>query len=166
MVARVPISSRVLRAGAILLAGWMVLEIVLMQLVAARIGWGATLVLLSLKGGLGLLVLGVMTTRGLRRLKSGIGLAAGPQRFRMLFGVASGILITLPGLIPPLIGVALFTPSLQDRVLRRFGRGAPMPAQAREIDLSGNEWREIRRKKRATKAPVRKASLEAKPPSV
>jgi UPF0716 family protein affecting phage T7 exclusion len=166
MVTTFSISGRVIRAGAILLAGWFVLEIALMQLVAARIGWGATLALLSIKGGLGLLIIGIMTVRGFRRLKSISEFKAGATSFRTVFGLVSGILITLPGLIPPLIGIALFTPSLQHWVLRRMIASRSEAGPSKDIDLPEHEWREIRRKKLATKARSRKASLEAKPPSV
>jgi UPF0716 family protein affecting phage T7 exclusion len=166
MVTAFSISGRVTRAGAILLAGWLLLEIALMQLVAARIGWAATLALLSIKGGLGLLIIGIMTVRGFRRLKSISEFKAGATSFRTVFGLASGILITLPGLIPPLIGIALFTPSLQHWVLRRITTARSEPGQGKNIDLPEHEWQEIRRKKLATKARSRKASLEAKPPSV
>lgn len=163
------ISGRMVRAGSILLAGWLLLEIALLQLVAARIGWGATLAFLSIKGGLGLLVIGIMTVRGFSRLKSISQLKPGATGLRTIFGVVSGILITLPGLIPPLLGIALFSPSLQHAVLRRFP-GAKQAAPSRDIDLDEGEWREVRRRKLSTRlstrARSRKASLEAKPPSV
>lgn len=163
------ISGRMVRAGGILLAGWLLLEIALLQLVAARVGWGATLAFLSIKGGIGLLVIGIMTMRGFSRLKSVSQLKPGTMGLRMIFGVVSGILITLPGLIPPLLGIGLFSPSLQHAVLRRF-LGVKKPAPSRDIDLDEGEWREVRRRKLSTKlstrARSRKASLEAKPPSV
>lgn len=169
MAAAVSISGRVVRAGVILLLGWLLLEIALLQLVAARIGWGATLAFLSIKGGAGLILVGYMALRGISKLKSVAQLTPGASGFKTVFGVVSGILITLPGLIPPLLGIILFSPSVQTRVLRRFfgaRKGAHRPASPREIDLDSGEWREIRRKKLATRARSRKASLEAGPPSV
>lgn len=159
------ISGRTVRAAGILLAGWLLLEVALLQLVAARVGWGATLAFLSIKGGIGLLVIGIMTARGFARLKSISQLKPGTTGLRTIFGVVSGILITLPGLIPPILGIALFSPSLQQVVLRRFF-GARESARSRDIDLDEGEWREVRRKKLSTRPRSRKASLEAKPPSV
>lgn len=165
MVAAFSISGRMVRAGFILLAGWLLLEIALLQLVAARIGWGATLAFLSIKGGVGLFLIGYMTVRGFARLKSITQIKPGASGLGTVFGLISGILITLPGLIPPLIGVVLFSPSAQRAVLKRFfgPKEAPHP---RNFDLETGEWREIRRKKLATKTRSRKASLEAGPPSV
>jgi len=165
MQAPFSISGRVVRAGVILLAGWLVLEIALLQLVAARLGWGSTLAFLSIKGGVGLFLIGFMTFRGFSRLKSVSQLKPGASGLKTVFGVISGILITLPGLIPPLIGIALFSPSAQNAVLKRFFGKKEAPS-SRDIDLDDGEWREVRRKKLATRPRSRKAPLEAKPPSV
>jgi UPF0716 family protein affecting phage T7 exclusion len=165
MQAPFSISGRVVRAGVILLAGWLLLEIALLQLVAARLGWGTTLAFLSIKGGFGLFLIGFMTYRGFSRLKSISQLKPGASGLKTVFGVISGILITLPGLIPPLIGIALFSPSAQSAVLTRFFGKKEAPS-SRDIDLEDGEWREVRRKKLATRPRSRKAPLEAKPPSV
>ena len=160
------ISGRMVRAGVILLAGWLLLEIALLQLVAVRLGWGTTLAFLSIKGGVGLFLIGFMTFRGFSRLKSISQLKPGASGLRTVFGVISGILITLPGLIPPLIGIALFSPSAQGAVLARFFGKREAAAPPRDIDLEDSEWHEIRRRKRITRPRTRKAPLEAKPPSV
>ncbi len=174
MVALFQARGRFFRAALILLAGWLLLETALLQLVAARIGWGATLVFLSIKGGIGLFLIGFLTIRGFSRLRQNIetknfGGLPGSGSLRAIFGIASGILITLPGLIPPLLGVILFSPSVQQAVLKRFlgaASGTAEKPRSKEFDLEADEWQEIRRKKLATKARPRKASLEAKPPSV
>lgn len=137
--------GRFWRAGLVLLGGWFLLEFALMKLVAARIGWEATLAFLTIKGGIGLLLIGVLVWRGMARIRAGGGVRAG-------FGVASGILITLPGLALPLFGVALFTPSLQEAILRRLQRKPPAPPKA--FDLEKDDWREVRRRK----LPGRKSS--------
>ncbi len=123
------------------------LEAALLQLVAARIGWGAMLAILSVKGGIGLLLIAVLAWRGFHSIRAN---AAGPgeRSLRAGFGVASGVLITLPGIVPPLVGIALFSPSLQNAILARFGRSKPS-GPPRQIDLSADEWRETRRKKLA-----------------
>lgn len=140
-------SSRLLRAGIVLLAGWLLLEAALLQLVAARIGWAMTLAILSVKGGIGLLLIAVLAWRGFHSIRAN---AAGPgeRSLRAGFGVASGVLITLPGIVPPLVGIALFSPSLQAAILARFRRSKP-EEPPRQIDLSADEWRETRRKKLA-----------------
>lgn len=164
------LTRRLVRAGLIVLAGWLLLEIALFQLVAARVGWGMTLGFISIKGGIGLLLIGFLAWRGLTRLKS-LALKPlakvipGEARFQALFGIASGILITLPGFLPSLVGVALFSPSLRRVLLARFSGSAAKPTP-KDFDLDSGEWHEIRRKKRATRARLRKASLEARPPSV
>lgn len=159
------LSRRFIRAGLVLLAGWLLLEIALLQLVAARIGWGLTLAVMTVKGGVGLLLIGFLGFRSLARLNTISDLRPGEASIRALFGIASGILITLPGLILSLVGIALFTPSLQRVILARFLAGSSKPA-TKHFDLDADEWQEIRRKKLATRVRSRKASLEAKPPSV
>jgi UPF0716 family protein affecting phage T7 exclusion len=160
------IRGRFLRAGAVLLAGWLMLEIVLMQLVAARIGWGAVLSLLILKGGAGLLLVAWLTMRGLSKLRaslSGSGIEA--NGIQAAFWVASAILITLPGFIPALAGIMLLTPSLQRAIINRF-RGGGTSDDPKAFDLEAADWKEIRRKKLVGTSKSRKASLEAGPPSV
>ncbi len=161
-------SRRWLRAAVILGAGWLVLEFVLAQLIAARIGWGATVLLVSIKGGIGILMVGALALGGLKRLGRG-----GGMRLDLAFGLASAILITLPGLVPTLLGIALFAPSLRCALLRRFRPAAQ--AAPRQFDLAPREWRELRSRRiaRRTKArlngrqtPEQSNTLEAKPPSV
>lgn len=158
------IPARFIRAGLILLLGWLALEAALLHLVAERIGWGSTIAALTVKGGLGLLILGWLTMRGLGRLRGRLdpadmlqkGISAG-------FGISSAILIALPGLVPTTLGIALFSPSLRSWILRRFS--AKQPSNPREIALDEGEWRELRRRK-ARKSKPGASSLEAKPPSV
>ena len=158
------IPRRLARAGLILLLGWLALEAVLLHLVAERIGWGLTIAILTVKGGLGLLILGWLTMRGLGRLRGRLdpndmlrsGISAG-------FGIASAILIALPGLVPTALGIALFSPSLRGWIIRKFARKKAENRQ--EVVLEEGEWREVRRRKpRKVKAAA--SSLEVKPPSV
>lgn len=159
-----PLSSRFLRAGIVLLSGWALLEFALLHLIAARIGWGATLIGLSLKGGLGLVFLGYCTFRGLRRVVKAETGAMRPE-ISAGFGVASAVLVALPGILPALLGLALLSPSLQMGVLRFLRRDAPSD-HPREIELPKSEWRETARRKRRLPAGKRGARLEAGPPSV
>jgi len=132
--------KRYWRAGFVLLGGWFVLEFALMKLVAARIGWEATLAFLSIKGGVGLVLMGIVAWRGLVAIRAGAGVQAA-------FGVVSAVLITLPGLALPLLGIALFTPSLQAAILKRLMRRREPQGPPRALDLDEAEWREIRRRK-------------------
>lgn len=162
------LSRRLLRAGLLLVAGWALLEYALMTLIAARIGWGMTLVLLSLKGGLGLLLVGWMALRGLKRVRLARG-AMGAS-LSLGFSVASGVLIALPGLVPALVGVALFSPSLRAALVRRLAGKAAAPP-SRDFDLDPDAWREVKRRKLARRPrkaieKSRRDALEAKPPSV
>lgn len=175
MAARMEGSRRILRAGIILLAGWVTLEIVLFQLVAARIGWGALLALLSIKGGIGLFLIGALMVRGLATIRTDALHRRGLEAVaRAGFGVASAVLIVIPGLIPPLIGVALFSPSLQAAILRRFGpfvEAVPKTTAEKNFDLAADDWREVQEGKRAgpnntRKGPDKPKPLETKPPSV
>jgi len=160
------LSPRIKRAAIILLGGWLVLEFALLQLVATRIGWGATMAFLSVKGGIGLLIIGFMIARGMRHLRQAGTLRMAITGQKGIFAVISGILITLPGLLPPLAGIALFSPSAQKAVLSWFLRDKANPKAPRDFDLDDSEWREVKRRKLVQRKPSRKASLETKPPSV
>jgi UPF0716 family protein affecting phage T7 exclusion len=152
-----------LRPFLILIAGWMVLEFVLLELLAARIGWGTVLVLVSLKGGLGLIALVLITVlagRAARRRQGVDRIAA------LTFPLASGILIALPGLIPMLVGIALFSPSLRNTVSDWWRRRSDETGDPRLLDLPASEWKEIGAKKSRRKAKSAKAPLEGQPPSV
>ena len=123
------------------------LEFALLQLVATRIGWGATMAFLSVKGGIGLLIIGFMIARGMRHLRQAGTLRMAITGQKGIFAVISGILITLPGLLPPLAGIALFSPSAQKAVLSWFLRDKANPKAPRDFDLDDSEWREVKRRK-------------------
>jgi UPF0716 family protein affecting phage T7 exclusion len=147
----------------VLLAGWLLLEYVLLELLAARIGWGLVLALLSLKGGLGLLVLAFMTVSAARTVRASKDLG----RFAAIgFPLASGILIALPGLIPMLVGIALFSPTLRGRVTSWRHNRASRQSDPRMLELQTSEWTEIGPKKTRRKHKSGKAPLERQPPSV
>lgn len=158
-----PVRAAILRPLLILLAGWLLLEYVVLELLAARIGWGAVLVIMSLKGGCGLILLVMLTLAAARA-----GRKAGPGKTleAMIFPVISGILIALPGLLPMLFGIALFSPSLRIAVAA-WWRTRSMPAQdPRLLELEANEWKEIGTKKARRRPKSTKPPLERQPPSV
>jgi UPF0716 family protein affecting phage T7 exclusion len=156
MPRRIGTSRRIWRAGLILLGGWLLLEVALLQLVSARVGWGITLAFLSIKGGIGLVLVGVLAYRGFNSLRNPAGDRPGGRSISAGFGVASGILITLPGLLPPLLGIALLSPSLQSAILARFAP-APATGSPKAFDLEASDWREIRRRKLSARRRPRKS---------
>lgn len=157
-----PVPSRValLRPFLILLAGWLVLEFVLLELLAARIGWGAVMIILSPKGGLGLIFLIGLTlfaARQFRQAKRADGI---------MFPLISGILVALPGLFPMLVGIALFSPSLRNGLRGWWARRSQPAEDPRMLELPATEWKEIGTKKPRKRAKSTKARLEGQPPSV
>ena len=152
-----------LRPLLILVAGWMLLEFVLLELLAARLGWGLVLALVSLKGGLGLIALVLITLLARRAARGRQGL----DRIAALgFPMASGILIALPGLIPMLLGIALFSPSLRKAVIAGWQRRSGGAKDPRFFELPATEWKEIGAKKTRRSAKSVKRPLEGQPPSV
>lgn len=150
-------SRRFLRAGAILLIGWIALEIALAQLLAARIGWGALILLMTIKGGAGLLLVGVAMIAGLRNIAAAARDGAGLPTIQAAgFTVASAVLLVLPGIAPTFLAGALFAPSLRAWLVALWHKRHQEP-DPREIDLSATEWREVGSKKPARRVP-RKAT--------
>lgn len=146
------------------------LEYALGHLIADRIGWGLTVLLLSIKGGIGILLVGAVALGGLKRLGKG---TPGRQGIDLGFSLASAILITLPGIVPTLVGISLFAPSVRNAVLARFRPKTEEPS--RDLELAPQDWREVRTRRlpRKTKPRLKGATsaaegntLEAKPPSV
>ena len=156
--------ARILRAGVIALIGWLTLEAALLHLIAARIGWGLTIAIMSIKGGLGLLLVGFLALRGLSGLSERLRNKQGGTVFGIKtgFSVASAVLITIPGLVPTLLGIAVLSPSLQKALIRRF-KGKTPPENPRDIDLDREEWREVRRKRLPRPALNRKSTSSAAP---
>ncbi|MCZ8184113.1 MAG: FxsA family protein [Beijerinckiaceae bacterium] len=152
-----------LRPLLILVAGWMLLEFVLLELLAARLGWGLVLALVSLKGGLGLIALVLITLLAGRAARGRQGL---DRLAALSFPMASGILIALPGLIPMLFGIALFSPSLRKGVVAWWQRRSGGAEDPRFLELPATEWKEIGAKKTRRKAKSVKRPLEGQPPSV
>ncbi|MCA0400891.1 MAG: FxsA family protein [Proteobacteria bacterium] len=152
-------SRRLLRAGIILLLGWIALEIALMQLVAARIGWAALILLMTVKGGIGLLLVGAAMIHGLRTIAEAARRDSGQEAIHAAgFTVASAILLVLPGIAPAFLALALFSPSLRKRLLALW-RNRQEPGDPREIELAASEWKELGNRK-----PARRTPRKPKPP--
>jgi UPF0716 family protein affecting phage T7 exclusion len=168
--------KRFLRAGTILLLGWLVLEIALLRLMADRFGWALALLSMTLKGGLGLALLFALTLRGLSRLRGYIeGRSTLDAALGTAFGVASAVLIALPGFVPTLVGLALFLPAVRTRCVAYYATASDT-ADPGTLDLGACDWAEthepgaappVREVSAAGEAQVDRApSLERKPPSV
>jgi UPF0716 family protein affecting phage T7 exclusion len=158
---------RLIRLGVILLGLWIVLELLLMKLIANRLGWGTTILIHVLKGGVGLLALGWLIIRGMRGVRA--VLDGSVRRLNSVgafgFPIASAVLVAMPGLVPAMFGIALFSPSLRRVVSERF-TGQTHAESPGEIDLDPSEWRETRKPKKPRRAIEGKATLESRPPSV
>jgi UPF0716 family protein affecting phage T7 exclusion len=171
------IKPRLFRAGTILLLGWLALEIVLMQIVAARIGWGLLILLMAVKGGAGILLVGAMMMRGLRAVAQAA--RAGNPVLHVAdagFPVAGAVLIAMPGFIPALVALALFVPAFRRLIRQRLFGATPEPSGSpRDIDLQDSDWREVSSAPSPDKSGPNAGAgtrsraappLEAKPPSV
>jgi UPF0716 family protein affecting phage T7 exclusion len=125
-----------------LIAAWLIIEWILFSALARQIGgFGAMLFHIS-KGGIGLLLLGLVVR------KVGLGLPVALREGRMahsageLFGaVAGATLIALPGMIPMFFGLALFSPSARRWLSRRFLSRPEAETDPRSIDLEASQWR-------------------------
>ena len=158
--------KRFMRLALLALLLWIALELLLMTLIANRFGWGTTVLLHLLKGGFGLLLVGWLTLRGLTRLRDALSTGVLSEKgLSFGFPVARAVLIAIPGLIPALVGLALFSPSLRALVLRRFS-GQARTTGPQEIDLSTDEWKEEKKPRKPRMMAQRNASLESGPPSV
>lgn len=155
-----------MRFGLLALVFWVVLEVMLAKLIANRFGWGTTILLHTIKGGLGLLLIGLLLASGLKRLRESLRAGEIVQGgSSVLFPLASAILITLPGLVPAMIGLMLFSPSIRTLIRQKIAGKAAQQGPG-EIDLSADEWHETKKPTRIRRAIQRKASLEREPPSV
>ena len=152
--------ARFLRAGLILVLGWVALEAAFAKLVANSFGWGFTVALHSIKGGIGLILLGVIGGSALMRLARGSHKLSIHGISQTGFGLLSAVLIALPGLIPALIGLALYSPSMRVKCLAWFRPLRKSPP--RQIELAPADYKELRarRPRKRLKAPQKTASSE------
>lgn len=145
-----------LRLAALGLIGWIVVETVLFVAATRTIGVLATLLFMALKGFGGLLLFVVSIkgalsdfTRPSRRM-TGLSGAA----FRAL----GALLILVPGFLAPLVGVALFSPSVRSGLLRLVRHGRRQNAREVIVSLERTEWREVS-VRRPRRAPRKERSL-------
>ncbi len=126
-------------------ASWLIFEWFLFSALSRQIGTFGAVVFHVAKGGFGLLLLAIVVRRvGMslpRALRSGrIADSAG----ELLASMAGATLISLPGLIPTFIGLALFAPSVRRTLGSYFTRnaktGGTSGRRPGEIDLDRSEW--------------------------
>jgi UPF0716 family protein affecting phage T7 exclusion len=126
---------------------WLIFEWLIFSAIAVRLGFFLTIFLYVAKGGLGLVLLAFAFRR--------IGLSRGRiASARNLTGVAGelaamalgAILIAIPGILPTLAGLALFSPSVRKRLGRWFLQREAGGGRARnpdEIDLDAGDYRRM-----------------------
>ena len=136
MISGRPIATFLLGFAAL----WFALEWVLFGLISSHIGWFLTIALSIAKGGIGLLLLGVVLRRMQMGFRDVLGSGAPFSVAEPLLAILGAILICLPGFVATLIGLALFAPSVRRFVIARF--------QTRQnpdfIDLGVQDYREIK----------------------
>jgi UPF0716 protein FxsA len=132
----------------LLLAGWLLSEVLLFALVVREAGLGGALVL-----GIVTSLIGVTSLRRLGRgaigtLRTAMGGQAAPEG-ALLDGVLAALgafLLIVPGFVSDLVGLALLTPSLRQAMVARFGgslarvRAPRRPPPPGVIDLDPQEW--------------------------
>jgi UPF0716 protein FxsA len=135
-------------------------ELIALVLVAALIGWLATIALFVATSIAGLLFLRRSGRADLARLRHSF-IHEGIRAIRLetpgAARVLGGILLVFPGFITDALGAALFVPPLRRWVAGKVAATAPRPRRGRDdrvIDLAPGEWHRIpdRRRRRRRKA--------------
>jgi UPF0716 family protein affecting phage T7 exclusion len=129
---------------------WVIFEWFLFRALSNQIGTFASIVFYVAKGGLGLLLLGL----AVRRIGTGLPQAlrqgrVGETASTLLLSVIGAVLIALPGLIPALFGIALFSPSMRRKIsswlLKRSGVDEKSRKRSEDIELDQSQWRSDRK---------------------
>jgi UPF0716 family protein affecting phage T7 exclusion len=129
---------------------WIIFEWFLFKALSNQFGFFASMVFYVAKGGLGLLLLGLT----MRRIGTGLPQAlrqgkAGEAASTLLFSVLGAVLIALPGLIPALFGIAVFSPSVRKKItslmFRQTGKGTRQQEESTDIELDQSQWRSDRK---------------------
>jgi UPF0716 family protein affecting phage T7 exclusion len=124
-----------------------VLELLLLLLVAAWLGWLLALVLFLATSVLGVLLLQRSGRADLDRLRQAFahgGWRALHLETPGLANVLGAILLVFPGFITDLLGAALFLPQFRRWAAAALGRARRQhPAGRQVIDLEPGEWREL-----------------------
>jgi UPF0716 protein FxsA len=137
-------------------------ELIALILVAALIGWLATIALFLATSVVGLLLLRRSGRADLARLRQAFA-HGGARAIRLETpGVASvlgGILLLFPGFITDALGAALFVPALQRWAAGKLAAtAASRPRRGRDdrvIDLEPGEWHRIPNRRRSRRRKSR-----------
>ncbi len=142
--------------GLLVFALWIAGEIILFNLVADWTGGGLAFFLLVMKSVLGIVFVKRALTRKLFDMlrRGGIVALEGAAATEAWLKGLGAALIVAPGFLTGLGGLALLTPSVRRWLVARSGA---KPVNPREIQLSAEEWREVRG---ATK-PIGRKTIDA-----
>lgn len=126
-------------AGLLLFFGWIALELVLFAKLSDVIGTFQALLVVVLKSGIGLLIMGQWIRWRLRQLR-GIRFAAvsGRGALEAVLLVVGAVFIVFPGLLLAGVGLLLVLPPVRRLLAARFIREQPDDV----VDLQPGQWRE------------------------
>jgi UPF0716 protein FxsA len=135
-------------------------ELIALVLVAALIGWPATIALFVATSAVGLLLLRRSGRADLARLRQALaheGVGAIRLETPGMASVLGGILLVFPGFITDALGAALLVPALRRWAAGTLAANAPRRQRGRDdriIDLEPGEWHRIpdRRRRRRRRA--------------
>ncbi len=123
--------------------GWIGLEFVLFWLCVQSIGVFPTLAFLTIKGGIGIILLAT-TLRGVFRTVVEGRFRQGVSHFgSALFVAAGALLVLLPGFLSTFAGLALFSPSARTSIFRMIRRGRRKSGRETIVALDPSEWRDV-----------------------
>jgi UPF0716 protein FxsA len=124
-------------------------ELLALVLVAALIGWLATIALFVATSVIGLLLLRRSGRADLARLRQAFaqdGIRAIRLETPGMASVLGGILLLFPGFITDALGAALFVPALRRWAAGKLATSVPRPRRRRDgrvVDLEPGEWHRI-----------------------
>ena len=137
------VTRRHLRIALFAGLGWIAVEAFLFWLMAGAIGFFPTLLLLTVKGVGGFMLLaanlrGILGKVALGDLRNGLAAVSDTG-----FAALGAFLIFLPGFLTTLAGLALFAPSVRMGLVRWLRREKKKGGGDGILSLDPQEWREV-----------------------
>lgn len=137
------VTRRHLRLALFAGLGWIAVEALLFWLMAGAIGFFPTLLLLTVKGVGGFMLLaanlrGILGKVALGGLRNGLAAVSDAG-----FAALGAFLIFLPGFMTTLAGLALFAPSVRMGLVRWLSREKKRGGGDGILSLDPQEWREV-----------------------